>query len=123
MLSTGQRCSLVLPLLLSEQQRTLILDQPEDHLDNAYLVDNTVMKLRSRSRHAQTIVVTHNANIPVLGNADQVVALQSDGRRGYVFEVGPLNSPRIVDAITSLMEGGSEAFSLRASFYQMGRIW
>ncbi|XAS76045.1 hypothetical protein V3G39_15560 [Dermatophilaceae bacterium Sec6.4] len=119
-LSTGQRCALVLPLLLAEAGRTLILDQPEDHLDNAYLVDNTVRSLSARSRKAQTIVVTHNANIPVLGNADRVIALQSDGRRGYVHEVGALTEPKIVSAITRLMEGGSEAFAQRAAFYRTG---
>lgn len=120
LLSTGQRCALVLPLLLAEEGRTLILDQPEDHLDNAYLVENTVRSLSARSTNGQTIVVTHNANIPVLGDADRVIALQSDGRRGYVYEVGALSEPRIVSAITGLMEGGSEAFARRAAFYRDG---
>jgi hypothetical protein len=120
LLSTGQRCALVLPLLLAETGKTLLLDQPEDHLDNAYLVENTVRSLSLRSMNAQTIVVTHNANIPVLGNADRVIALQSDGRRGYVGEAGSLLDPRIVSAITRLMEGGSEAFARRAAFYRDG---
>lgn len=118
-LSTGQRCALVLPLLLAEGGRTLVLDQPEDHLDNEYLVENTVLGLRARSRTAQTIVVTHNANIPVLGDADRVIALQSDGRRGYLAVVGGLEDPRVVDAITNLMEGGRVAFERRAAFYRL----
>ena len=80
LLSTGQKCAVTLPIILSEQERTLILDQPEDHLDNAYLVKNVVAGLVARSRNgAQTIVATHNANIPVLGSAENVVVLTSDG--------------------------------------------
>ncbi|WP_148088841.1 AAA family ATPase [Saccharothrix texasensis] len=117
-LSTGQRCSVVLPILLADSSRTLLLDQPEDHLDNAYLVENTVDRLRSRSKIAQTIVVTHNANIPVLGDAAKVFALESDGRRGYVKEQGALADPKVVRAITDLMEGGEDAFRRRANFYR-----
>lgn len=119
-LSTGQRCALVLPILLADSTKSLILDQPEDHLDNAYLVENTVASLRHRSALAQTIVVTHNANIPVLGEADRVIALESDGRRGYVLSTGSLADDRVVDSITRLMEGGRDAFARRARFYAGG---
>jgi len=116
-LSTGQRCSVVLPLLLADPQRLLLLDQPEDHLDNAYLVDNTVRTLLSRAGVAQTMVATHNANIPVLGDAGLVISLESDGRRGFVRHSGPLSDVDVVATITELMEGGREAFERRAAFY------
>jgi chromosome segregation ATPase len=116
-LSTGQRCSVVLPLLLADPVRVLLLDQPEDHLDNAYLVENTVRTLLTRSNKAQTIIATHNANIPVLGNANFVVTLDSDGRRGYIKNHGDLFSPSIVEAISELLEGGREAFARRSNFY------
>jgi len=118
-LSTGQRCAVTLPLLLSEHSRTLILDQPEDHLDNAYLVDNIVDSFASRAlASAQTIVATHNPNIPVLGEAGCVISLESDGIEGRVSEIGPFDAPKIVDRITRLMEGGAEAFARRAAFYR-----
>lgn len=117
-LSTGQRCAVVLPLLLADQKRVLLLDQPEDHLDNAYLVDNTIQTLVARSGLAQSIVATHNANIPVLGDAALVVCLESDGRRGYVRHIGPVMSNPIVERISELMEGGREAFTKRAEFYR-----
>jgi hypothetical protein len=120
-LSTGQRCSVVLPLILADQERILLLDQPEDHLDNAYLVDNTIGSLVDRSRTAQTIVATHNANVPVLGDAAIVFVLESDGRRGYVREHGPLSDSKIVEAVTELMEGGRDAFARRAAFYESAR--
>ncbi|MFE4833344.1 AAA family ATPase [Arthrobacter sp. NPDC056691] len=118
-LSTGQKCAVTLPILLTEHSRALVLDQPEDHLDNAYLVENVIVGINNRSdSRAQTIIATHNANIPVLGSASKVVLLKSDGKRGYVDRFGPYDHPQIVRAITSLMEGGEDAFRRRASFYK-----
>lgn len=117
-LSTGQKCAVTLPIVLSEQERTLILDQPEDHLDNAFLVTNIVSGLNTRRQGgAQTIVATHNANIPVLGSADNVVVLSSDGKIGTVEVQGAFDSEAVVDKITRLMEGGREAFARRSAFY------
>lgn len=119
MLSTGQKCAVTLPIALTEHSRALLLDQPEDHLDNAYLVSTIVGALRDRtSSGAQTIVATHNANIPVLGEAEVVASMNSDGKRGYVTKVGRFSAPMIVDDITDLMEGGVEAFRRRARFYE-----
>ena len=118
-LSTGQKCAVTLPLLLSEHSRTLILDQPEDHLDNAYLVDNIVDSLDLRATaSAQTIIATHNPNIPVLGDAELVVGLESDGSQGRVTAFGRFDEEIVVDRITSLMEGGIAAFERRAKFYR-----
>lgn len=118
-LSTGQKCAVTLPIVLSERERTLVLDQPEDHLDNAYLVDHVVTAMvRRSSASIQTIVATHNANIPVLGSAGQVLVLASDGRKGAVRIEGSFDSPPVVSAITSIMEGGPAAFERRAKFYE-----
>ncbi len=117
-LSTGQKCAVVLPIVLSEQLRTLILDQPEDHLDNAFLVTNVIGGLDSRRQSgAQTIIATHNANIPVLGEAENVIVLTSDGQAGTVAVQGPFDTDTIVDNITRLMEGGRAAFARRSAFY------
>ncbi|MFD2796501.1 AAA family ATPase [Promicromonospora vindobonensis] len=117
-LSTGQKCAVTLPIILSERERTLILDQPEDHLDNAFLVTNIVTGLDARRLSgAQTIVATHNANIPVLGSADNVIVLESDGTVATVDVQGAFDSEDIVNQITRLMEGGRDAFARRSSFY------
>jgi hypothetical protein len=115
-LSTGQKCAVTLPVILSEERRTLILDQPEDHLDNAYLVDHVVKGILKRNP-AQTIVATHNANIPVLGSAEHVVVLASDGRNGSVATEGRFDDAGVVKWITGLMEGGRDAFARRSEFY------
>ena len=116
-LSIGQRCTVVLPILLSGSGELLIIDQPEDHLDNAFITETLVERLRDRQPTDQFILASHNANIPVLGEADFVVRLGSDGRRGFVEHAGQLDDLATVRAITSVMEGGVEAFERRAAFY------
>lgn len=116
-LSTGQRCTVVLPILLRHDERPLVIDQPEDHLDNAYVVDTVVRAVSARETGSQLILSTHNPNIPVLGDASQVTLMGSDGRRGFVRFSGALDDPRVVDAITTIMEGGADAFRRRAAFY------
>lgn len=116
-LSIGQRCTTVLPILLQRRGDVLVIDQPEDHLDNAFVTSTLVQTLRSRQFGEQVILASHNANIPVLGEADLVIHLSSDGSRGFVKSVGPLDDAGTVQAITDVMEGGAEAFRQRADFY------
>lgn len=116
-LSTGQRCTVILPLVLRHVERLLIVDQPEDHIDNAFIADTLIKSIVARPPNGQLIFSTHNANIPVLGGADFVVQLGSDGRRGFPIVGAPLAAPQVVQAITSVMEGGAEAFRRRADFY------
>lgn len=116
-LSTGQRCTVVLPILLGHKGQALVVDQPEDHVDNAFIVSTLIKAMLSREHDSQLIFATHNANIPVLGNARQVVFLGSDGSRAFVTEEGALTKPAVVEGITRIMEGGREAFARRAQFY------
>ncbi|WP_343620409.1 AAA family ATPase [Acinetobacter proteolyticus] len=116
-LSTGQRCTVILPIILEHINNTLIIDQPEDHIDNAFVVDTLVSSILRRSGKGQIIVTTHNANLPVLGNAEKVIHLNSDGTRGFVVANGNLEDINIINAISNVMEGGREAFLRRAKFY------
>lgn len=116
-LSAGQRCTVILSIVLQHTDRTLVIDQPEDHLDNAYIATTVVKAIRRRKGKGQLIISTHNANIPVLGGADLVVELTSDGRNGFVQVCDELTNSKAVDAITNVMEGGRAAFADRARFY------
>jgi predicted ATPase len=116
-LSMGQRCTTILPIILRHMERMIILDQPEDHLDNAFVVNTLVRAIAGRSENAQTIVATHNPNIPVIGNADQVYQFDSDGSNCFVRVRGELANPPVVAAISNIMEGGRDAFQRRADFY------
>jgi ABC-type Mn2+/Zn2+ transport system ATPase subunit len=117
-LSTGQRCTVILPIILRHIERILVVDQPEDHIDNAFIVDTLIQAILARSPTTQIIFTTHNANIPVLGNAERVLQLGSNGRRGYILAAASLDEPVVVSAISTVMEGGAEAFEQRAKFYR-----
>lgn len=114
-LSTGQRCTVILPILLLESERPLLIDQPEDNLDNAYVYDTIVKSLGDVKRGRQLIFVTHNPNIPVLGEAERVFVFASDGRRGTVSHQGSVDD--VKGQIEHLLEGGAEAFKLRMAKY------
>ena len=114
-LSTGQRCTVILPILLLDSERPLLIDQPEDNLDNAYVYDTIVRSLGEAKGGRQLIFVTHNPNIPVLGDAERVFVFSSDGRRGSVSHVGSVDD--VKGQIEHLLEGGKEAFALRMQRY------
>lgn len=116
-LSAGQRCTVILSIVLQHHERTLIIDQPEDHLDNSFIANTVIKALVRRKGEGQVILSTHNANIPVLGHADLVIEMTSDGRNGFVQLCRPLEHPEAISAITNVMEGGAEAFAARARFY------
>ena len=114
-LSTGQKCTAILPILLFDSASPLIIDQPEDNLDNRYVYECIVATVKKVKAHRQLIFVTHNPNIPVLGDAEKIIVMQSDGRSGSIARSGSVNQCR--DAIINLLEGGAEAFRLRSNRY------
>lgn len=117
-LSAGQRCTVILSIVLQHHERTLIIDQPEDHLDNSFIAHTVIKALLERKESGQVILSTHNANIPVLGKADLVIEMTSDGRNGFVQVCKPLENDEAIEAITNVMEGGLDAFRTRAAFYE-----
>ena len=115
-LSTGQKCTAILPILMFESANPLLIDQPEDNLDNRYVFETVVASVNKVKGSRQLIFVTHNPNIPVLGDAAQVIVMQSDGRTAGPEKIGDVNE--CADEIISLLEGGSEAFRLRTERYK-----
>jgi hypothetical protein len=116
-LSIGQRCTVVLPILMALKGGPLVVDQPEDHLDNAFIASTLITAITNRVSEDQTIFSSHNANIPVLGGADRVIVMESDGESGRVIASGSLDDAAIVHAVSDIMEGGAEAFEKRSRFY------
>lgn len=116
-LSVGQRCTVILPIILQNENQIVILDQPEDHIDNAFIAETLIPAIKKCASNGQLIIITHNANIPVLGEAVNILHLDSDGRRGFVKDSGDLNNKVISNTISRIMEGGQEAFDIRAGFY------
>lgn len=113
--STGQRCTTILPILLLQSERPLLIDQPEDNLDNAFVYETVVKALQQVKASRQVIFVTHNPNIPVLGQADRVFVFSSDGAQGSVSKSGTVDDCK--DEIERILEGGREAFEQRYKRY------
>lgn len=116
-LSIGQRCTVALSVILENKKRVLIVDQPEDHLDNEFIAQTLIKSIKQRSSYTQTILSSHNANIPVLGGANNVINLESNGQKGFIKCSGEIDSLDVKQVIESIMEGGKEAFQLRSRFY------
>jgi hypothetical protein len=117
-LSRGQKCTALLPILLARRESPLIIDQPEDNLDNHFIYETVVNSIRRLKAKRQMVFITHNANIPVLAEAELIVVLNSDGKIGFVEKQGSIDECR--DEIVDLLEGGEEAFELRRKRY--GRL-
>lgn len=111
--SPGQKTAALLAFLLSYGEEPLILDQPEDDLDNHLIYDLIVTQLREVKCHRQVIVVTHNANIVVNGDAELVVALAARGGETQKECEGSLQESLVRKTICTVMEGGSKAFEQR----------
>ena len=117
-LSPGQRCSAILPILLLNGTCPLIIDQPEDNLDNRLIRQVIVNILASMKMRRQVIVATHNPNLPVLGDVEQAVILRAVEEKACSLEAcGNLDEGPVVRYITDIMEGGREAFQYRHSIY------
>ena len=122
-LSTGQKATAVLLLLLLESDAPLIVDQPEDDLDNRFITEGVVPRMRAEKRRRQFVFSTHNANIPVLGDAELILGLTAsgdadDGKARILPEhAGSIDAQSVRELVEELLEGGREAFEKRRLKY------
>ena len=111
--SPGQQAAALLAFILGHGQEPIIIDQPEDDLDNALIYDLLVRRLREVKQHRQVIVVTHNPNIVVNGNAELVLSLKVGGGQTRIGCHGGIQDQPVRDEICRVMEGGREALKRR----------
>lgn len=118
-LSTGQQCTAILHLLLMQNKDPLLMDQPEDNLDNAFIADRIVSELRSAKINRQFIFATHNANIPVFGDAEWIGVFEVvDGQGSMLAESqGAIDVPVVREKAANILEGGHTAFNQRKLKY------
>ena len=118
-LSAGQRCTAVFPLLLRNNRKPLVIDQPEDNLDNRYIADAIAPELLTKKRQQQFILTSHNANLVVLTDSELICQFDSDGRTGKIIERGFLacGRSRVKSAVVEVLDGGETALEARRRKY------
>ena len=111
--SPGQQTAALLAFVLGYGTEPIVLDQPEDDLDNTLIYDLLVTSLRQTKKARQIIIVTHNPNIVVHGDAELVISLESGRGQSHVNSIGGLQESKIRAEVCRVMEGGQEAFESR----------
>ena len=115
--SIGQRASALILFILSQRENDLIIiDQPEDDIDNQTIYNDVIKLVKKIKPKIQFIFATHNANIPVLGDADQIIACSNEADTISLFS-GSIDSPKLQQSVINIMEGGREAFKMRKEIY------
>ena len=121
--SLGQRASaLILFLLAQRDTDVLIIDQPEDDLDNQTIYEEVIKEIVTLKSHMQFIFATHNANIPVLGESEKVIACDFEDNSSIDLKEGSIDTPDIQKAIVRIMEGGKTAFNRRKEIYNIWKL-
>ncbi len=116
--SPGQRSSAMLPLIALAERTPLVIDQPEDNLDKKLIGNVLVTILSELKEQRQIIVCTHDPNILVGGDAEQVVVLEAESdRRSKVALHGSIDNDDVVQVVVDILEGGAEAFITRRKRY------
>lgn len=119
--SPGQKSAAALSFILSSGENPLIIDQPEDDLDNSLIYNLIVKSIRKMKNKRQIIIVTHNPNIPVLGDAEGIIILDRNAEGKVDFrkkkKTGCLDEGIIREGLCEIMEGGEGAFRKREEKY------
>ena len=122
-LSPGEKGALLLVfyLVLDKEDVPLIIDQPEDNLDNNSVAKVLVPYIREAKRYRQIIMITHNPNLAVVADADQVIKVSVNKEYGneFSFISGGIEHPKINQQIVEVLEGTMPAFSSRKNKYQI----
>ena len=118
--SPGQKNAALLAFILSYGDEPLLLDQPEDDLDNELIYSLIVRQLRETKNRRQVIVVTHNANIVVNGDAEMVLPLKVECSETHVRWAGSVQVKEVREAICDILEGGQQAFEQRYKRIHLG---
>jgi hypothetical protein len=117
-LSLGQQQSILLSIMLFSKSRVpLIIDQPEDNLDSEFIYKTLVRSLRRVKESRQVIIVTHNPNIAVLGDAELIIPLRGSSDRTVIRDRGSIDNGKTKEIVCTILEGSKEAFRKRQTIY------
>jgi len=117
-LSLGQQQSILLAILIQSTSTVpLLIDQPEDNLDSEFIYKTIVSNLRKIKETRQVIIVTHNPNIAVLGDAELIIPLKSTNIRTHIINRGSIDKKETIKLCCDVLEGGKQAFISRQNVY------
>jgi len=118
-LSVGQKCTALLIIALSEGTRPIIIDQPEDSLDNPSVYEDVVLKLRAGKEKRQFILTTHNSSVGVASDSDKFIILKSTAIQGNIECLGAIDRPKVRSEIIDHLEGGPDPYKLKSKKYNI----
>ena len=118
-LSAGQRCTAMFPLLLQLKQGPLVIDQPEDNLDNRHIASKISPVITRDKAKRQIIMTSHNANLLVLSDPENVVVYEGTGVTGVIVEQGFLatRESKVTKHVLDILDGGEKALEMRYAKY------
>ena len=121
--SLGQQASAIILFLLAQKENDiLIIDQPEDDLDNQTIYKDVIKEIKKLKGEMQFIFATHNANIPVLGDSEKVIACSYIENKKIEILQGSIDNHNIQQRIVDVMEGGNDAFKRRKDIYSIWKV-
>ena len=118
-LSGGSKCTAILSVALVEGDYPLIVDQPEDALDNPFVFERIVKTVRKTKSNRQYIFATHNPNVAVASDADLIYCLKATASQGNIDKHGSIDNITTRDRVVANLEGGESAFRLRSQKYNI----
>ncbi|MBA4190008.1 MAG: hypothetical protein C0467_18645 [Planctomycetaceae bacterium] len=117
-LSDGQRHTILLTIaMLAESNLPLVIDQPEDDLDSGFIFSSIVATLRTIKEKRQVILVTHNANIAILGDSEMIFPMKRENDKGKAICRGSIDKIDTKESAQKILEGGELAFKKRQAIY------
>lgn len=115
-LSMGQKGTVLLKLFLAEGDYPLIVDQPEENLDNKFIYDELVNAFREAKKKRQVLIATNNANLVVNTDAEQIIVAEFEDNK-IRYKLGTIEDLKLREEIMPILEGGKEAFRKREKKY------
>jgi Fe-S cluster assembly ATPase SufC len=113
----GQKCTALLIIALSDDERPIIMDQPEDALDTPSVYDDVTVRLRSKKSDRQFILTTHNSTVAVASDTDMYHVLMASAAQGDLAVTGAMDRPVVMTQVIQHLEGGPKPFAIKSKKY------
>ncbi len=131
--SAGQKSSLFIKLIFElieqkledKKQVLLIMDQPEDNMDNKNIyheIATKIKNLKMKYNNLQLLLVTHNANVGITADSENIIIAKEDENNNFVYETGCIENEQYIDKVCNILEGGKKAMEIRSMKYGVNKI-